>query len=104
MAGVIRVSKGCLKRVWMVSGGYLWYVMCLDLSKGQVRTNQAIGWLKSGQVKTGVWRVSGRCLKGVCRVSQRCQKGISGMSEWFVMCQDISGLVKLGKVKLGQVQ
>ena len=60
-----------------------WYVRCLDLSEGQVRTSQ----VRTGQVRTGqdrclagVLRVSGGCIKCVSRVSQRGREGGSKMS------------------------
>ena len=64
------MSGWCLEGIYGMSE---WYVMCLDLSEGQVRTSQVrIGKVRAGLVRTGqdrclenIWRVSGRCLKGV---------------------------------------
>ena len=54
---------------WCLEGIYgmpKWYVRCLDVSEGQVRTSQVrISKVRSGQLRIGVWRVSGRCLEGV---------------------------------------
>ena len=39
-----------------------WYVRCLDVSEGQVRTSQVrISKVRSGQLRIGVWQVSGGC-------------------------------------------
>ena len=49
--------------------------------------------------------VSGRCLKGVCRVSQGCLEGIYGLSEWYVMCLNLSeGQVRTNQVRIGKVR
>ena len=54
LAGVWWLSGGCIKGVWRVSIGCLkfdWYLGCLDVSEGQVRTKS--GQVKSGMVKSG---------------------------------------------------
>ena len=51
LKGVWRVSKGCLEGVLRV---YVWYVGCLDISEGKVRTGKVkIGQVRTGQVQSG---------------------------------------------------
>ena len=61
-----RVSGGCLEGVWMESvwrleGNYgmsKWCLGCLELSEGQVRTDQvSAGKVRTGQVRTGKVRI-----------------------------------------------
>ena len=43
-----------------------WYVRCLDVSEGQVRSSQVrIGKVRTSQVRTG----QDRCLEGIWKVS-----------------------------------
>ena len=70
LAGVLKVSQKYLQGIYGMSE---WYLRCLDVSEGQVKTSQVrIGKARTGQVRTG----QDRCLKGVWRVSQRCLEGI----------------------------
>ena len=79
LEGIWKLSGRCLEGVSKVSGCCLegfygmfeWYVRCLDVSEGQVRTSQIrIGKARTGQVRTG----QDRCLAGVLRVSRGCLK------------------------------
>ena len=68
------MSEWCLEGIYGMSE---WYVMCLDVSQGQVRTSQVrIGKATTGQDRclAGVLGVSGGCLKGVWRVSIGCPR------------------------------
>ena len=84
LKAVCRVSQRCLEGIYGMSE---WYVRCLDVSEGQVRTSQIrIGKARTGQVRTGqdrclegASRVSGGCLKGVWRVSIGCPNGMGGV-------------------------
>ena len=59
------VSLGCLEGIY---GMYEWYVGCLDVSDGQVRTGQVrIGQVRTGQVRTGQVR-TGQVSKGQVRI------------------------------------
>ena len=59
LGGVLRLSGRCLEGTYGMSE---WYVRCLDVSQGQVRTSQVrIGKVRTGQVRTG----QDRCLEGV---------------------------------------
>ena len=70
LAGVLRVSQMCLNGAYGMSE---WYVKCLDVSEGQVRTSQVrIGKTKTGQIRTG----QDMCLAGVLRVSGGCYEQI----------------------------
>ena len=79
---MLEISCGCLEGVWKLSGGCLagvlsrclkgiygmseWYVRCLHVSEGQVKTSQLrISKVRTGQVRTG----SDRCLEGAWQVS-----------------------------------
>ena len=54
-----------------------WYVMCLDVSEGQVRTSPVrIGKVRTGQSKGRSRQMSGGCLAGVLRVFVGCLKGV----------------------------
>ena len=87
---MLKTSCGCLEGVWKLSGGCLagglrvsvcslegiygmpkWYMRCLDVSEGQVRTSQVrIGKVRTGQVRTVQVRTGqDRCLEGVWQVS-----------------------------------
>ena len=60
------MSQRCLEGIYGMSE---WYVMCLDVSEGQVRTSQVrIGIVRTSQVRTG----QDRCLEGVWQVSEGC--------------------------------
>ena len=62
LKGVCRVSKRCLEGIY---GMFEWYVRCLDVSEGQVRTSQVrIGKVRTGQVRTG------QVKKGQYRIGQ----------------------------------
>ena len=70
------MSQRCVEGIYGMSK---WYVRCLDVSEGQVRTSQVrIGKARTGQDRCleGALRVSGGCLKGVWRVSMGCPNGM----------------------------
>ena len=81
LKAVCRVSQRCLEGIYGMSE---WYVRCLDVSEGQVRSSQVrIGKARTGQVRAG----QDRCLAGVFRVSRGCLKGVwivSGGYLWDV--------------------
>ena len=58
------MSGRCLKGIYGMSE---WYVRCLHVSEGQVKTSQVrISKVRTGQVRTG----SDRCLEGVVMSGQ----------------------------------
>ena len=63
LKAVCRVSQRCLEGIYGMSE---WYVRCLDVSEGQVRSSQVrIDKVRTSQVRTG----QDRCLEGVSKVS-----------------------------------
>ena len=81
------MSGRCFKGVCSVSQRYLegiygmseWYIRCLDVYEGQVRTSQVrIGKVRTGQDRclADVLRVSGGCLKDIWTVSIGCMNGM----------------------------
>ena len=63
------MSGWCLEGIHGMSE---WYVMCQDLSDGQVRTNQ----VRIGKVRSGKYI----CLEGVLQLSQGSLLGVSKVS------------------------